>query len=86
MEVAAPVSTATYNVLHNLPDEHAGDLSPSGDYSAEEHELMDDDDDDIDHVHLHKHKHVHKETLESFDFNDTETMMWRKVSKYSYSI
>ena len=36
------------------------------------------DDDDIDDHH-HKHKHAHKqEVLESFDFNDQESLAWRK--------
>lgn len=68
---------AVYNVLHgegdNIPSE-PGEL-PMGDGA---HEYEDDHDDD-EHGHKH-HKHAHKrEVLESFDFNDVESMMWRKV-------
>lgn len=76
-----PSITATYNVLHNLPDDQVGEETPTGDHQPflEDQEAYDDDDDDYDHSHQHKHKHEHKEVLESFDFTDSESMMWRKV-------
>lgn len=84
MEPILPGSSTTYSVLHSLPDEHLGGdtaigepLSPipEGDLEADDQ----DDDDEEDHGHHHKHKHTHKELYESFDFNDCETMTWRKV-------
>jgi len=30
--------------------------------------------------HHHHHHHNKKEVLESFDFNDNESLMWRKVN------
>lgn len=79
----------TYTPLHSAPaGEHevSGDdntptpaqhLSPHTD-TYDENDAEDiDDDDDFDHIH---HKHAFKKELqESFDFNDTESLMWRKV-------
>lgn len=65
--------TAVYNVLHGDQDMGEG---------IESHEVHDyEDDHDDDHLSAHKHhKHEHKkEVVESFDFNDVESMMWRKV-------
>ena len=63
------VGTPVYNVLHN-----------ENDNIDESHDVIDVDDDiDIDH-HSHKRKHGFKgETVESLDFLDVESMMWRKV-------
>lgn len=85
MEPQLPGSSTTYSVLHSLPDDHLGGdtgigepLSPIPEGDVEQAADDPDDDDDDDHSHHHKHKHVHKEQYESFDFNDTETMMWKK--------
>ena len=66
--IGAPV----YNVLHNNDPDHV----------EESHEVVDGDDDvDDDHHAEKKHKHEFKaETLESLDFLDVESMMWRKVN------
>lgn len=65
------ISAPVYNILHSNEHDHA----------EESHEIGDADD-DIDNDHsLHKtRKHEFKaETLESLDFLDVESMMWRKV-------
>ena len=66
-KIGAPV----YNVLHSSDPDHI----------EESHEIVDGDDDiDDDHHAEKKHKHEFKaETLESLDFLDVESMMWRKV-------
>lgn len=46
----------------------------------EEEEVVDEREDDDDHVIHNHHKHAMKrEVLESFDFNDQESLAWRKV-------
>jgi hypothetical protein len=84
MEPQLPASSTTYSVLHSLPDEHLGGdtsigepLSPIPEGDLEQADDQDDDDEE-DYDHHHKHKHSHKEIYESFDFNDNETLMWRK--------
>lgn len=68
---APATSTTTYNVLHNEMDE--------GDPEQVE-EIYEEEEEEEEHLHQHSHKHeAKKEALESFDFNDTESMMWRKV-------
>ncbi len=72
---------STYTPLHpnagendnpDVDEGHPGEL-------IDENELDDDSDEDDHHVH-DSHKHAFKkEVLESFDFNDVESMMWRKV-------
>lgn len=77
----------TYSVLHNLVEEELEvrdkELSASQaqiQLLNEEDYLDDDDHDEID-AHHHHHKHSSKaQTLESFDFTDCESIMWRKVS------
>jgi hypothetical protein len=66
--------TSTYNVLHAIPEDAAEDE----DGGMDEH---DDDHDDHDDHNGHKHHQAasKKPTLESFDFTDTESMVWRKV-------
>eukprot|EP01031_Cornospumella_fuschlensis_P028872 gene28872-34846_t len=76
-----PVSTssATYSVLHNVNDNEPGHNDTAS--ARDDMDLMDDEnDDDIDiHAHHHHHKtQAKKEVLESFDFNDVESMMWLK--------
>lgn len=78
----------TYTPLHPVaPGDHDGtgdDNTPTAGPATHQHSEFDegeaedgDDDDDLD---IHHHKHAFKkEVLESFDFNDTESMMWRKV-------
>jgi hypothetical protein len=86
MEIPTSASTATYSALHNLPEDHPGEEIPQADTPAElpapvdVPEPIDDDDDDVDHANHGKHIHSHKEIFESFDFIDSESMMWRKVS------
>lgn len=72
-----PPSTATYNVLHNIPENEPGEESP------EPYDPIEDDDyDDLDE-NLHKNQHsVKKMNFESFDFNDSESLMWRKVNTF----
>ena len=70
MEVPTTSSTTTYNILHNEVDEDNADLNE---------EMYDDDEEEEEH-HQQSHKHETKQgVLESFDFNDSESMMWRKV-------
>ncbi len=77
------MSEPTYTPLHpvvgeseevvedNSPRQHAETLD-GDDYTYEE--------DDADDHETHHQKHLFKkEVLESFDFNDVESMMWRKV-------
>ena len=66
-----PIGKPVYNVLHaeseiiSEQDQHREDVA---------------DDDNENESHAHKHKHEHKqEQWESFDFQDFESMMWRKV-------
>jgi hypothetical protein len=60
-----------YNALHG--DEHDNEA------------LVDHDDDEHDEHEAHgAHKyHNKREIQESFDFNDVESMMWKKVCVYS---
>eukprot|EP00599_Poterioochromonas_sp_BG-1_P012444 CAMPEP_0173159256 /NCGR_PEP_ID=MMETSP1105-20130129/16980_1 /TAXON_ID=2985 /ORGANISM="Ochromonas sp., Strain BG-1" /LENGTH=866 /DNA_ID=CAMNT_0014077613 /DNA_START=186 /DNA_END=2786 /DNA_ORIENTATION=- len=79
-----PQSPSTYNVLHNVMEgEHSGEgdnmLLGEGDpnlddvYEEEDYDEMDY------HDHRHKHKHEEKKVVfESFDFNDVESLQWRK--------
>ena len=77
--------SATYNVLHNVVEEFE-EKERKDDQVNEQHPIVADDaiyeDDDYESVDLHHHSHHHevKQTLESFDFNDVESIMWRKVS------
>lgn len=83
-----PQSPSTYNVLHNVMEgEHSGEgdnmLLGEGDpnlddvYEEEDYDEMDY------HDHRHKHKHEEKKVVfESFDFNDVESLQWRKVSHF----
>ncbi|RYY86397.1 hypothetical protein EON63_05875 [archaeon] len=79
MDHAAPVPSATYSVLHNVPDNEPGHDNAS---ARDDIDLMDDENDDEIDLHAHHHHHktqAKKEVLESFDFNDVESMMWLKV-------
>ena len=78
----------TYTPLHPVAasdHEHGGDDNTPTPGPVHQHgETFDDgepeDGDDDDDLDLHHHKHAFKkEVLESFDFNDTESLMWRKV-------
>ncbi len=84
--------SATYNVLHNVAEEAGGELvmegivepAPAG-HDGEHHYIENADEEDYDdhdstHDHHGHHKHEVKQVLESFDFNDVESIMWRKVS------
>jgi hypothetical protein len=67
---------ATYNVLHNVVD---GDHDLKIPEELGEEYIDEEEYDEMDDHHSHKHKHeFKKETLESFDFNDCESYMWRK--------
>ena len=75
------VSAPVYNVLHSD--------STYLDTIDNQHDLPDAADDDNEHESSsHKHKkHDHKvEVLESFDFQDLESMSWRKVSIISATL
>ena len=86
--------SATYNVLHNVVEETGSEFQVEGmvpnavqDITPFQHENSDDyDDDDYDSIHdTHgnsKHAEEKKQVLESFDFNDVESMMWRKVINF----
>ena len=78
--MAAHDPIATYNVLHDVTDEeHGTELVPLAENYVPD-EDYDDEDDDYDHAHNHHHHKTHEKALyESFDFNDSESMMWRKV-------
>lgn len=71
----APHSPVVYSALHNAPDgDHDEILEGEEYYEEEEYDEM-----DYHHAH-HKHKHEEKKVVfESFDFNDCESLMWRKV-------
>jgi hypothetical protein len=73
-------SGATYSILHNVAGvDHPHDTIPSE--HVDENEIIDEDDFDETDLHNHHQKHqMKREVLESFDFNDVESMMWRKVS------
>ena len=75
------VSAPVYNVLHSD--------STYLDTIDNQHDLPDAADDDNEHEsssNQHK-KHDHKvEVLESFDFQDLESMSWRKVSIISATL
>jgi G3E family GTPase len=74
--------SSNYNVLHaestdaQAKEEQLHDtVDTHGAEGEEEHEESDSG------HHKSHHKHAHKkEVVESFDFNDVESMMWRKVS------
>ncbi len=66
-------SITAFNVLHTSEE----------DANNEENIIDEDDDDHDDHGHGHEHEKK-KELLESFDFNDRESIMWRKVSEFVY--
>jgi hypothetical protein len=70
MESSSQHGTTTYNVLHseNLP--HAEMIDAD--------DIDDDDEHDYTAVH-HTDHHMKKQLQESFDFNDNESLMWRKV-------
>lgn len=66
------IGSPVYNVLHGEPDATA-----EGD--AHKDDIGDDDNEHDSHALAHK-KHEHKqEQWESFDFQDFESIMWRKV-------
>jgi hypothetical protein len=78
------MSTAepTYTPLHAIA---GGDDTPVNDElllqteeTLEDNDYNEEDENDDDVAHRHKH-HFKKEVLESFDFNDVESVMWRKV-------
>lgn len=86
---------ATYTPLHSVVGGEDSPYTPAEDSYAlpqhsqhsqhsrhsnqEDYDYNDDDDNDDIVAHRHKHNHMKKEVLESFDFNDVESMMWRKV-------
>lgn len=82
------ISPPVYNALHSIPENYViegveaelvGDVVLEKD---EEYYIEDYDDDENDADHHNHHKHGFKrETLESFDFTDTESTMWKKVLK-----
>lgn len=74
-----PGPAATYNVLHNVVEGEDVEPMPGADAVPFEEEVYEDDDDDQDNHHNHHQKLHSKELYESFDFNDCESMMWRKV-------
>jgi hypothetical protein len=77
---AAPV----YNALHTSVEGRSLASIPEAEPGVEKEEefFYDDHDDDDQAIHHQAHMYgVKKETLESFDFTDAESTMWRKVSK-----
>jgi chloride channel 7 len=71
-----PHSPSTYNVLHNMVEGDHNDME-----QPEEEYYEDEEYDEMDYHHTHhKHKHDEKKVVfESFDFNDCESVMWKKV-------
>lgn len=77
-EIMETRPSVTYSALHNPVSEGNNDL--------DNNDMLDEDEFEEIELHSHHHKHhVRKESLESFDFNDVESMMWRKVSISIYS-
>ena len=75
MELGGVRRQSVYNILHGEPDNPTDQIEV-----VETHDYDEDRDDDL-HDHKSHSKHAHKkEVVESFDFNDVESMMWRKVS------
>ena len=73
MELGSARRQSVYNILHGEPD------NPNDQIELVETHDYDEDRDDDPHDHKSHHKHAHKkEVVESFDFNDVESMMWRK--------
>ena len=71
--VASGAEAGVYNPLHTIAE---GDENKEG---AEGEEGFVDEEDDEHHDHKHKaHLHHKKEVHESFDFNDCESLAWRK--------
>ena len=71
-------STPTYNALHPIPEDFAAE-GEAEELEKEEFFYEDHDEDEHD-VHHNSHMHgVKKEVLESFDFTDAESTMWKKV-------
>jgi hypothetical protein len=85
MEV--PHSSATYSALHTSegddnPMEHEGGAEGAEYNEEEEYDEM-----DYTYSHHHSKKHEEKKPMyESFDFNDSESLMWRKVGFYLFSL
>jgi hypothetical protein len=72
------MTTATYNVLHNIDE---GDENNEDTNEPEEFY----DEDELDELEYKKAHHKRKadpikDQFESLDFTDAESMMWRKVS------
>jgi hypothetical protein len=76
-------SSSTYNVLHNSTvDNDLGD--------AQQNDFIDEYDDEepleyASHKKQH-HQQQKKEVLESFNFGDMESIMWKKVNFINYFI
>ena len=80
---------ATYTPLHTIPADNEEGPEDNSPRTAHAETLLEGDDyneeDDNDEHETQQHKHqFKKEVLESFDFNDVESMMWRKVSLYLF--
>ena len=68
-------------MLHNVVEEFEEQEQKeelANEHIVEDATYEDDDYDENEHNHHHHHHEV-KQTLESFDFNDVESIMWRKV-------
>lgn len=66
---------SVYNVLHGEPEAGIDANDP-----VDTHDVEEDHEDSDSGLHKGHHKHASKrEVVESFDFNDVESMMWRKV-------
>ena len=73
-------SAPTYNALHPIPEDFAAEGEAEAGEKGDEYYFEDQEDDEHE---LHHEHHVHgvkKEVLESFDFTDAESTMWKKVS------
>ena len=68
----------TYNALHPIPEDFAAE-GEAEELEKEEFYYEDHDDDDHDVHHEHHMHNVKREVLESFDFTDAESTMWKKV-------
>jgi hypothetical protein len=83
MERRQSTSGSVYNALHgdSAPGSGTGlEMVGNNDTLDKSVHDLEEEDDDYDVHHQHHHKHAHKkEVVESFDFIDNESMMWRKV-------
>ena len=72
-------SAPVYNALHPIPEDFAAEGEAEAGEKSDEFYFEDQEDDEHEHHHEHHVHGVKKEVLESFDFTDAESTMWKKV-------